>query len=87
MGNALKHVDVLVMIMLRILIIQSVRVAVGHIHLWNFVVPHLVSMIVNWCHVKTLSYVNIKHPDGCIVINFLKDTNSSALIAGLIEVN
>ena len=87
MANALKFVDALVMIVLRTLIIQSVRAAVGHIHLWNFVVPHLVSILVNWYHAKMLNCVNMKHLDGCIVINFQKDTNNSALIAGPIEVN
>jgi len=83
MEVVLNVVHVLVMTQLRMWITMYVR-AVAERILWSIVVPRLVHMIVSWCNVKILEYVEFKHPSGNLIY-FQKDIADFALIAGRIE--
>jgi len=83
MELVLNVVHVLVMTQLRMWIMMYVRAVVEHI-LWSTVVPLLVQMIVSWCNVKILEYVDMQRPSGALN-NFQRDTEGFALIAGPIE--
>ena len=65
-----------------------VRAVAEHI-LWSIVVPRLAHMIVSWCNVKILEYVEYKHLSGYMIADFqrdiIEDITDFALIAGRIE--
>jgi hypothetical protein len=83
MESVLNVARVLVMTQLRMWIMMYVRVVVEHIP-WNFVVPHLVSMIAKWCSVKILEYADMRPPIG-ILNDSQRDIRDFASIAGHIE--
>jgi len=83
MELASNVVHVLVMTQLRMWITMYVR-AVAERILWSIVVPHLVRMIVSWCNVRILEYVEYRYQGGNLIY-FQKDIADFALIVGRIE--